>query len=104
MDRVMQYVEEHIADTDANIDAMAEAAATSRSGLFRKMKGIVGLTPADFLREARIKRACLLLTATQIPVADIAYRCGFNDPKYFGKCFKASTGCSPTEYRSTNEG
>lgn len=104
MDRVVRFVEEHIADTDANIDGMADAAATSRSVLFRKMKNIVGLTPADFLREARIKRACQLLSTTQNTVADVAYKCGFSDPKYFSKCFKSSIGCSPTEYRSAKEG
>ena len=104
MNRVVRYVEEHIADADANIDGMADAVATSRSVLFRKMKSIVGLTPADFLREARIKRACLLLTNTQKPVSDVAYSCGFSDPKYFSKCFKASTGSSPTEYRRVKEG
>jgi len=104
MDRVVRYVEEHIGDADANTDGMAEAAAASRSVLFRKMKNIVGLTPADFLREARIKRACQLLTTTQNTVADVAYSCGFSDPKYFSKCFKSSTGCSPKEYRSAKEG
>lgn len=104
MSRVMAFVEAHIGDADVNIGDMADAAATSRSGLNRKMKSLVGLTPADFLREARIKRACQLLKATDDPVSDIAYRCGFTDPKYFSKSFKNSMGVSPTEYRTVNEG
>lgn len=99
MTRVMEYVEANISNEDANIIEMADAAATSKSGLNRKMKSLVGLTPADFLREARIKRACMLLTTTDIPVSDIAYKCGFADPKYFGKCFKTSIGQSPSDYR-----
>lgn len=99
MQRVMRYVEQHIGDADANVVDMAREAATSKSGLNRKMKSIVGLTPADFLREARIKRACHLLTETSYSVADITYRCGFTDPKYFAKCFKASVGKTPTDYR-----
>jgi AraC-like DNA-binding protein len=100
MARVMDYVETHIGDADANIGDMATATATSRSGLNRKMKSLVGLTPADFLREARIKRAAHLLRTTDDAVADIAFSCGFTDPKYFGKCFKATTAMSPTEYRN----
>ena len=99
MARVMEYVEANIGNEDANVNEMAEATATSKSGLNRKMKSLVGLTPADFLREARIKRACMLLTTTDIPVSDIAYKCGFADPKYFGKCFKTSIGQSPSDYR-----
>lgn len=100
MARVMDYVERHIGDADANVVDMAAEAATSKSGLNRKMKSIVGLTPADFIREARIKRACKLLLDTTDSVADIAYHCGFTDPKYFGKCFKASVGMSPSDYRN----
>jgi AraC-like DNA-binding protein len=99
MTRVMSYVESNISNEDANVIDMATAAATSKSGLNRKMKSLVGLTPADFLREARIKRACMLLTTTDISVSDIAYKCGFTDPKYFGKCFKSSIGKSPSDYR-----
>lgn len=104
MARVMAFVEAHIGDADVNMGDMADATATSRSGLNRKMKTLVGLTPADFLREARLKRAARLLLDTADPVSDIAYRCGFTDPKYFGKCFKTSMGVSPTEYRSGREG
>lgn len=104
MERVMAFVESHISDADANIGDMADATATSKSSLTRKLKSIVGLTPGDFLREARIKRAAQLLTTTADPVSDIAYRCGFSDPKYFGKCFKASVGLSPSEYRSGKQG
>lgn len=99
MKRVMNYVEQHISDSDANIGDMADATATSKSGLNRKMKSIVGLTPADFLREARIKRACSLLTTTSESVSEVAWHCGFTDPKYFSKCFKASMGLSPSDYR-----
>lgn len=102
-DRMMKaitlFVEQHIADSDINIGDMAVAAATSRSGLQRKMKQMLGVTPLDFLREARIKRACTLLRGGGMTVSEVAFACGFSDPKYFSRCFKASLGKSPTEYR-----
>ena len=103
MTRVMAYIEQHIGDPEANIDDMAAEAAVSRSGLIRKLKSIVGQTPANFLREARIKRAGQLLASTAAPVADIAYKCGFTEPKYFSKIFRASTGMSPSDYRTQQE-
>lgn len=103
MQRVVAFVEAHIADPDINIGDMAAAAAASRSGLNRKMKSMLGITPLDFLREARIKRACRLLDEGQLNVSEVAYRCGFSDPKYFSRCFKASVGVSPTEYKSGKE-
>lgn len=97
--RVMQFVEEHIGNSDASVGDMAAAAATSRSGLQRKLKQSMGITPQDLMREARIKRACQLLQQTDKNIAEVAYACGFTDPKYFSRSFKQSTGLSPTEYR-----
>ena len=100
MKRVVTFVEDHLGDSDINIGDMANAAAVSRSGLQRKMKQLMGVTPIDFLREARIKKACRLLRETDLAIVDIAYRCGFSDPKYFSKTFKTSVGKSPSEYKS----
>lgn len=100
--RVMAYVEANLSNSDANVGDMALAAATSRSGLQRKLKQAMGITPQDLLREARIKRACQLLRTTDKNIADIAYACGFTDPKYFSRSFKQSTGMSPTEYKNAS--
>ena len=101
MRRVMRFMEQHLGDADVNISDMAEAAATSYSGLNRKMKSLLGVTPLDFLREARIRKACQLLSEG-LPINNVAMSCGFADAKYFGKCFKAETGMTPTEYKAKN--
>ena len=100
LERVMTFIEEHISDSDIGVGDMASAAATSRSGLQRKLKQAMGITPQDLLREARIKRACHLLLTSSKTVAEVAYACGFSDPKYFSRCFKQSKGQSPTEYKT----
>lgn len=99
MNRLLQFVENNIGNSSIGVDDIADATAMSRSSLARKMKQLLGITPADFLKEARIKRAKNLLTTTAYSTSDIAYSCGFSDPKYFSKCFKASTGKTPKEYR-----
>ena len=101
MRRIMAFIEENIGNGDASVGDMAAAAATSRSGLQRKLKQTMGITPQDLLREARIKHACQLLRQTTKTVAEVAYSCGFSDPKYFSRCFKQSIGMSPTDYKNT---
>jgi AraC-like DNA-binding protein len=102
LERVMSYLEEHLSDSDIGVGDMAAAAATSRSGLQRKLKQTMGITPQDLLREARIKRACQLLRTSNKTVAEVAYACGFSDPKYFSRSFKQSTGQSPTEFKNAS--
>ena len=103
MQRAMKFIEDHISDLDVNIGDMAEATATSRSGLNRKMKSLLGVTPLDFIREARIRKACTLLSQGAM-VKDVAYACGFSDVIYFRKCFKAEIGMAPSEYRDEKFG
>lgn len=101
MRRLMSFIETHMADSEITIDDMASAVAVSRSGLHRKVKHLLGTSPMEFLREARIRKATQLLRDTNKPVTEIAYQCGFSDPKYFSKCFKLSTGQTPTEYKGS---
>lgn len=100
MRRISAFVEEHIGDSDVSVGDMADAVAMSRSVLQRKMKQVMGVSPLDFIKEARIKHACHLLSTTTMPVSDVAFACGYSDPKYFSRSFKASTGKSPKEWRA----
>lgn len=100
MRRLIDFVEENLSDSDTGVDEIAAATATSRSSLNRKMKQMLGVTPADFLKEARMKRAQQLLATTMRSINDVAYGCGFTDPKYFSKCFRSMEGMSPSDYRA----
>ena len=104
LERVMVFIEQNIGNSNVNIGDMAAAAATSRSGLQRKLKQTMGITPQELMHEARIKHACQLLTNTDKTIAEVAYACGFTDPKYFSRCFKKSIGQSPTEYKNASLG
>ena len=99
MKRVLAYMEENIGNSDVTLDDIAQAVAVSRTSLHRKMKQLTGSSPMDFLREARIRKSVKMLSSGSKNISEIAYDCGFSDPKYFSKCFKSATGLTPTEYR-----
>lgn len=100
METLLGYIEKNISNTDVSVDDLAEATSMSRSSLNRKVKSLLGVTPAEFLRESRIQRAANLLKTTDLPIKEIAYDCGFSDLNYFGKAFKASRGSTPSAYRN----
>lgn len=100
LQKVLAFVEQNLGNSDADVGQMADACAVSRSVLQRRMKQLMGVSPADFLREARLKRACQLLKNSHTGVSDVAYQCGFSDPKYFSRCFRQSVGMSPSEYKN----
>ena len=100
MKRLVSYVETNLGNSDLSIDDIAQACAVSRTSLHRKVKSMTGTSPMDFVREARIRKATQQLMDTTKSVSEVAYACGFTDPKYFSKCFKAITGKTPSEYRN----
>ena len=106
MEKVMAYMEEQMDNAELTIDEFAEQLMLSRTIFYRKLKSIVGLTPVDFIREIRIKRAVQLIDSDEYNFSQVAYMTGFNDPKYFSMCFKKKFGTSPREYaeQHTSEG
>ena len=103
MDKLMKFIEQHISDENLKIDDMADAVSLSRSVFYAKIKSLVGVSPSDFLRQIRMERAQQLIVKSKYSFSEIAYACGFSDPKYFSKCFKKETGMTPTEYRQKQE-
>lgn len=99
MEKVMAYMEEQMDNAELTIDEFAEQLMLSRTIFYRKLKSIIGLTPVDFIREIRIKRAVQLIDSGEYNFSQIAYMTGFNDPKYFSKCFKKVIGITPSEYK-----
>lgn len=102
LDRVVSFVEQNLDNSDITVDDMAAAAATSRSGLTRKMKQIMGITPSEFIKASRLTRAEHLLVTTDMSVKEIAAATGFSDLNYLGKCFKARYSLTPTDYRKSH--
>ena len=99
--KVEEIVNEHLSDADLNVDAIAKEMCMSRSALYVMMKKEFDCTPNNFILDRRLKAAQKMLVNDESKnVSEIAYSCGFSDPKYFSRCFKKATGMTPTEMRN----
>lgn len=98
LQRATGIVEKNIEDESFTVEQFASEIALSRKHLHRKLTALTDLTPRDFIRTIRLKRAAQLLEKQSGTVADIAYAVGFGNLSYFSKAFKEQFGCSPSEY------
>ena len=103
IDRLHRIIRENIANSDFNIDAIAAEMGLSRSAFYKKVKGLTGFAPVDLIKEFRLSHAAELLQTTTLSIAEVAYRSGFKDASYFGKCFRKRYGITPSEYIKTND-
>ena len=86
--KMMSVLEDNISNSGFSVSEMVKEMTTSRPVLYRKVKALTGLTLVEFLMQFRLKKAALLLQQDKRTISEIAYMVGFNDPKYFSKCFK----------------
>ncbi|MBL0374913.1 AraC family transcriptional regulator [Rhizobium sp. KVB221] len=101
LSRVIAHVASHLAEK-LDIDAMAAVAGLSRAHFSRRFAAAVGLPPAEYVLQEKMRRAArLLVGAGSMPVKQIAAEVGFDDPNYFGKAFRRVFGVSPGEFRSS---
>ncbi len=101
LDLVTRTIEEHIDDTELNVKSLCEKTGIGNKQLGRLIKKYAGVTPVEYIRQIRMKKAVVLLSQHKFTIAEIAYMVGFGTPSYFTKCFIAQYGCKPSQYSET---
>ncbi|WP_291528805.1 hybrid sensor histidine kinase/response regulator transcription factor [Bacteroides sp. UBA939] len=96
---IIDSIEQHLEETEFDLEQLSTEMNMSKSTLYRKIKSMTGLTPLDFVRNIKMKRACMMLLSHTQNISEISYAVGFSSPKYFTKCFKDEFGITPTEYQ-----
>jgi AraC-like DNA-binding protein len=96
----MDFMEENISNSDLTVEMLVSMAGMGRTVFFNKIKGLLGISPIEFIKESRIKRAAQLLETGQYNVSEVSFQIGMNDARYFSKCFKQKYGMTPTEFKN----
>lgn len=100
--KVTDVIQENLSSSTFDVVQLADALAMSKSSLYRKTKAIIGLSPVEFIRNVRLKQGVKMLKNKSISVSEVAYICGFSNPKYFSTCFKEEFGVTPKEFQKSD--
>ena len=103
LNKLNNEIEINISDSAYSIEKMASALSMSRSNLQRKIKGISGMSPNDYIRVFKLKKATKLIMEGKYRINEICYLVGFNSPSYFSKCFQKQFGLLPSEFANEAE-
>ena len=97
--KLLDVMERQMDNNTLTVDELVDEMGMGRTVFFNKLKSMTGLSPVEFIREMRIKRAAQLLEERKYNITEVTYMVGMNDSRYFAKCFKNTYGVTPTEYR-----
>lgn len=98
--KLNEVIQVNYSNPEFSMDDMADSLNMSRSNFYRKIKGVLDLSPNEYLRLERLKRAAQLLKEGENRVNEICYMVGFNSPSYFAKCFQKQFGVLPKDFVS----
>ncbi len=99
MKNVEQYVLHNMSRGQISLEEMASSMGMGRVPFFHKIRSITTKTPAEVVREIRLKHACVLLTKTNINMSELAINIGFSTAENFINIFREKYGMTPLEYR-----
>ncbi|MBQ9548911.1 MAG: helix-turn-helix domain-containing protein [Bacteroidales bacterium] len=100
--QVERIIRENIATQKFGVDEIAAITGLSRIHLNRKLKAAGCPSPSILLRNARMEYAATLIRQGELPMQEIALRCGFSSASYFATAFRDYYGVTPTEYNPSS--
>ena len=105
MDIVMEVMEKNYDNSEFGVQELADEMRMNRSVLSKKLNAEAGQPTAQFIRNYRLDIAKKMITenVSNRNITEIAYRVGFNDPKYFTRCFTKQYGESPSAFKESLE-
>ena len=99
MKNIEQYVMQNMSRGQISLEEMANAMGMGRVPFFHRIRTLTGKTPAELVRDMRLKHACILLKRTNINMSELSTNIGFMTAENFISIFKEKFGMTPLEYR-----
>lgn len=104
MNKCTEIILNNIEDSEFSVNTLAQQLNMSRTSVFTKIKGIINMTPNDFIKITRLKKACKMMIEGEYRITEIGFLVGFSSSSYFAKCFQKQFGMLPTEFIKNMEG
>ena len=98
LDKLTGIISENLTNEALSVDLLVERMALSRSSLQRKLKGLTGTSPNEYIQLVRLKTAAQLLRKGELRINEICFMTGFSSMSWFAKCFSKQFGMRPKDY------
>ncbi len=94
--RSLDYLNSHFDDPKLKMSDVLTVGNLSETTLYRRFLNYFEVSPKEYLMKLRLKKAIELLVMGEQSIKEIAFKCGFNDEKYFSRLIRKRFGKSPS--------
>jgi YesN/AraC family two-component response regulator len=98
LSKLTRIIEDHVSDSDLNVNALSELSGINNKQIYRKTKQLTGMSPVEYIKSIRMKKAAMLLRQKKFTVAEVMYMVGYSNHSYFSKCFQAEFEKTPRQF------
>ncbi len=98
LERLIKIIKEKSYTEELDNEVLAQSVHLSYSTLYRKLKGLTGMTVNEFIRKIKMEYAEELLLTGRYTISEVAFHVGINSIDYFRQCFKKEFGTTPSEH------
>ncbi len=98
IERITKIVEDNMDNEGFNLSILSEMLGIEQKQLYRKVKQLTGMTPVNYVRQLRMKKAAILMTQNRFTISEVMYLVGYTNASYFSKCFSEMFGVTPKQF------
>ncbi|MBS4764735.1 response regulator [Alistipes sp. kh20] len=102
IEKLNTHIEEHLCEETFYIEQLAEKMFMSRSNFYRKVKSLFGISPNDYMKTYRLRKAAEMIRSGDFLIKEIYEQVGFKTSSYFSACFREEFGMTPKQYKDQN--
>lgn len=99
--QALACIHEQLDHPELCVKSLAARLRVDRSVLSRRFREELGIAPHEYLTRLRMQKALSLLHQSDCAIADVARRCGYEDPAYFARLFRQVQHTTPRQYRAS---
>ena len=102
LDKLDTLINDNMTTAKIDMAFLTDNMFMSHSTFYRKVKGLTGMTPVEYVRKVKLGKSIELLKSRDYSIAEISYMTGFNSPAHYREAFKDEYGMSPSQFLKNN--
>ncbi len=102
MNKLTSILERELSNPELNVDQIGKDLGFSRTVFYRKIRGLMDMSPIDFISSFRLRKAAEMMQEGSASLTEISDKTGFSSYSYFSKAFKKHFGVSPRVYQKNH--